>query len=67
MSGSGFKLVISQPEAALYIHVPMFATTVAIHRTRYTGRRKGVQNECGAAVAGAKRYADFFLRGLRCG
>jgi len=27
------RLVISQPDAALYIQVPMFATTVAIHST----------------------------------
>ena len=33
MTGSGLRLVINQPEAALYIHDPMVETTVAIHTT----------------------------------
>ena len=33
MNGSGLRLVISQPAAALYIQLPMFATTVAVHST----------------------------------
>ena len=33
MSGSGLRPVISQPEAALYIQLPMFDTTVAVHST----------------------------------
>ena len=35
-SGLGSRLVISQPEAALYIHEPTLETTVAIHRKRNT-------------------------------
>jgi hypothetical protein len=31
--GSALKLVMSQPDAALYIQVPMFDTTVAVHIT----------------------------------
>jgi hypothetical protein len=37
MSGLGLRLVISQPDAALYIHVPMLETTVASHSQRNTG------------------------------
>ena len=33
MNGSGLRLVISQPDAALYIQLPMFETTVAVHST----------------------------------
>src|ERR1700752_716941 len=33
VSGSGLRLVISQPDAAFYIQVPTFATTVATHTT----------------------------------
>src|SRR5262245_29166956 len=33
MSGSGLRLVISQPEAALYIQLPTFAMTVAVQIT----------------------------------
>ena len=33
MNGSGLRLVISQPDAALYIQPPMFETTVAVHST----------------------------------
>ena len=36
-SGLGLRLVISHPEAALYIQVPMLETTVAIHSQRNTG------------------------------
>jgi hypothetical protein len=31
MTGSGLSPVISQPDAALYIHDPMDETTVAVH------------------------------------
>jgi hypothetical protein len=31
--GSALRLVMSQPDAALYIQVPMFDTTVAVHIT----------------------------------
>jgi len=33
MTGFGSRLVISQPEAALYTHDPMLETTVAINTT----------------------------------
>jgi hypothetical protein len=33
VSGSGLRLVISHPDAALYIQVPTLATTVAIQTT----------------------------------
>jgi hypothetical protein len=33
MNALGSRLVISQPEATLYIQPPMFETTVAIHIT----------------------------------
>ena len=49
------RLVISQPDAALYIHVPMFATTVAIHSTVKVAWRNGLHEEvagCAAAAAG---------------
>jgi hypothetical protein len=36
MSGSGLRLVINQPEAALYIQPPMFETTVAVQITAKT-------------------------------
>jgi hypothetical protein len=32
-NGSGFRLSMSQPEATLYIHVPIFETTVAVQMT----------------------------------
>jgi hypothetical protein len=33
MNGSAFSVVISQAEPALYIQVPILATTVAAHST----------------------------------
>jgi hypothetical protein len=36
-SGSGLRLVISQPDAALAIQPPMFETTVAVHITAKIG------------------------------
>jgi hypothetical protein len=33
INGSALRVVISQPAAALYIQVPMFEITVAIHST----------------------------------
>ena len=33
LNGSASRPVISQPVAALYIQVPMFDTTVAVHTT----------------------------------
>src|SRR3954464_9092404 len=45
INGSPVRVVISQPADALYIHPPMFATTVAIHRARKTECRKGLHAE----------------------
>ena len=45
MSGSGSRLVISQPDAALYIQVPTFATTVAIHSNVNAVCRNGAHGE----------------------
>jgi hypothetical protein len=36
MNGSGLRLVISHPEAALYIQPPTLETTVAVHSTAKT-------------------------------
>src|SRR5262245_21987852 len=49
-SGCGSRLVISQPEAALYIQVPILATTVAVHSTVNGGCRNGLQGEVAGAV-----------------
>jgi hypothetical protein len=43
--GSAERLVISQPEPALYIQVPMFETSVAIHITVKTRCRNGLHDE----------------------
>jgi hypothetical protein len=44
-SGSGSRLVISQPEAALYIQLPTFATTVAVQSTVNAACRNGLHGE----------------------
>src|SRR5262249_32813669 len=49
-SGAGSRLVISQPEAALYIQLPTFATTVAIHSTVNVACRNGLQAELGTSA-----------------
>src|SRR5262245_15800946 len=50
MNGSGLRLLISQPEAALYIQLPMLETTVASHSPANVACRKGAQAEAGKAV-----------------
>jgi len=45
MSGSGLRLVINQPDAALYIQPPIFETTVAVQITVKTECRNGLQGE----------------------
>lgn len=45
MNGSGLSVVISQPDAALYIQLPMFANTVAAHSTEKVEWRKGLHGE----------------------
>src|SRR5262249_54269308 len=47
MSGSGLSPVISQPDAAVYIQVPTFATTVAVQITTKAGCRNGLHGEVG--------------------
>jgi hypothetical protein len=37
MNGSGLRLVMSHPEAALYIQLPTLETTVAVQRTAKAG------------------------------
>jgi hypothetical protein len=39
------RLVMSQPEAALYIQVPILAITVAVHSTAKFVWRKGLHGE----------------------
>jgi hypothetical protein len=41
------RLVISQPAAALYIHEPIFETTVAVHTTVNTRLRNAADNAAG--------------------
>jgi len=41
ISGSVSSSVMSQDAAELYIHVPTFATTVAVHSAAYAGWRNG--------------------------
>src|SRR5713226_564716 len=50
VSGSGSRLVISHPDAALYIQVPTFATTSAIHMTVNAVWRNGAHAECSCSV-----------------
>jgi hypothetical protein len=52
MSGSGLRLVISHPEAALYIQLPMLAMTVAVQSTENVAWRNGLQGEEVGPVSG---------------
>ncbi len=45
VSGSGARLAISQPEAAVYIQVPMLAMTEAVQITVNAGWRNGLKAE----------------------
>ena len=47
ISGSGSRPVISQPDAAVYIQVPMLETTVAVHSTVKVGWRNGLHADTG--------------------
>src|SRR5262245_9653417 len=53
ISGSGLMLVISQPDAALYIQLPTFATTVAVHSTVKLACLNGLQAEPTLGFTGA--------------
>src|SRR4029077_833269 len=51
--GSGLRLVISQLDAAVYIHVPVFAARLAVQITVKAGWRNGLQAEArGGGAAG---------------
>jgi len=45
ISGSGLRLVISQPEAALYIQLPTLETSVAVQMTVNATWRNGATND----------------------
>jgi hypothetical protein len=62
MRGLGLRLVISQPEAALYIHDPMFETTVALHMTENAICLNGLSGELAARV-----ISDLFVVMLKAG
>jgi hypothetical protein len=53
-NGLAFRLIISQPDAALYIQVPMFETTVAVQITVKAGCRKAPPGLGFVAVATGK-------------
>src|SRR3954468_9026876 len=53
MNGSGLRLVISHPDAALYIQLPMFAMTVAVHNTENVAWRNGLQGEEAGSLSGS--------------
>src|SRR5208282_4877282 len=55
MSGSASRLVMSQPEATLYIHPPMFETTVAVQiivNARCRNGAHALEAACPVALAG---------------
>ena len=45
MNGSGLSVVMSQPDAALYIQLPMFANTVAVQSTENVAWRNGFHGD----------------------
>jgi hypothetical protein len=58
MKGSGSRLVMSQPDATLYIQPPMFETTVAVQITANVRLRNGA-HAVAAAVGGAAVGGSF--------
>jgi len=54
INGSGLRLVMSHPDAALYIQVPMLETTVAVQRTLKVGCRNGAQGELASTGLGER-------------
>jgi hypothetical protein len=52
MSGLGSRLVMSQPDATLYIQPPMFETTVAAQISANVLTRKGAHTDAGAGAPG---------------
>jgi hypothetical protein len=65
MSGSGSRLVMSQPDATLYIQPPMFDTTVAVQISANSLLRKGAHTDAatvgGGAVGGSFAFGVFIL------
>ena len=73
ISGSGLRLVISQLDAAVYIHVPVLAARLAVQITVKAAWRNGLQAEaCGGGAAGplgraAGLWSSFDKRSGRVG
>ena len=53
INGSGLRVVISQPEAALYIQPPTLETNVAVQITANTGWRNGAAKDVGELAPAA--------------
>src|SRR5665213_2991769 len=53
MNGSGSRLVMSQPDAALYIQPPTLDTSVAVQITAKAGWRNGAKDDARAATVSA--------------
>ena len=64
ISGEGLRLVISQPDAALYIQPPIFEITVAVQMTAKVLCRNGLQAEFGPWLEGVAGSA-FSSRGAK--
>jgi hypothetical protein len=65
--GSGVSVVISQPAAALYIQVPTFATTVAVHRIENVACWNGLHGDApGAGAAGEVFFSGSAMRNDPC-
>ena len=54
VNGSGLRLVISQPAAALYIQPPIFDTIVAIHSAVKLACRNGPRREIAGGAEAAR-------------
>jgi hypothetical protein len=67
MNGSGLRLVISQPAAALYIQPPIFDTIVAIHSAVKLGCWKGPKRERAASAEAARGISSLLMRHPRAG
>src|SRR5208282_3288455 len=62
MNGLGSRLVISQPEATLYIQPPMFETTVAIQITAKVRWRNGAQAEAAWTGEAEGSLTSYYVR-----
>src|SRR5262249_50054299 len=67
MNGSGLRLVISQPDAALYIQPPMFETMVAIHSAVKLAYRKGPRRERAGGAEAACGLTSLLMRQPKAG